>query len=450
MVRRWVSALPALFLLLAWLPAAAQFSPSDASRGVDVYDAWMGVYHPYQVCGEAAKNPPTGYKAFYISHIGRHGSRYPVNQAYVGNGLQPLRKADSLGLLTADGKRLLRCFEQLDSVSTGRYGLINELGASEHQGIARRMAARFPSVFRGKGRDSVACYSTHKQRAILSMTNFAAALASAAPKLHIGFVAGEMYYDYLCREDQATSGLKVGSRKADKAMKEFFDFDAFYRRIFTDPEAARKCFRSNRLMAETCVTNGTVAAYLGYPALMHCLTPEEFEVTARIYNAKMYLQHCGSAEQGEWRMHIMDPLLRDFVARADEAVAGNRIAADLRFSHDVGMMPFFSLIGLEGYDSRASFEQACDVWNSSYMMPMAANLQLVFYRGCRGDVLVRILFNEADWSIPALGPGPYYPWDTLRAYLLSLVRPAAPATAPAAFAPAAAAAAPADPTAGGA
>jgi hypothetical protein len=450
MVRRWVSALPALFLLLAWLPAAAQFSPSDASRGVDVYDAWMGVYHPYQVCGEAAKNPPAGYKAFYISHIGRHGSRYPVNQAYVGNGLQPLRKADSLGLLTADGKRLLRCFEQLDSVSTGRYGLINELGASEHQGIARRMAARFPSVFRGKGRDSVACYSTHKQRAILSMTNFAAALASSAPKLHIGFVAGEMYYDYLCREDQATSGLKVGSRKADKAMKEFFDFDAFYRRIFTDPEAARKCFRSNRLMAETCVTNGTVAAYLGYPALMHCLTPEEFEVTARIYNAKMYLQHCGSAEQGEWRMHIMDPLLRDFVARADEAVAGNRIAADLRFSHDVGMMPFFSLIGLEGYDSRASFEQACDVWNSSYMMPMAANLQLVFYSGCRGDVLVRILFNEADWSIPALGPGPYYPWDTLRAYLLSLVRPAAPATAPAAFAPAAAAAAPADPTAGGA
>lgn len=441
MVRRWVSALPALFLLLAWLPAAAQFSPSDASRGVDVYDAWMGVYHPYQVCGEAAKNPPTGYKAFYISHIGRHGSRYPVNQAYVGNGLQPLRKADSLGLLTADGKRLLRCFEQLDSVSTGRYGLINELGASEHQGIARRMAARFPSVFRGKGRDSVACYSTHKQRAILSMTNFAAALASAAPKLHIGFVAGEMYYDYLCREDQATSGLKAGSRKADKAMKEFFDFDTFYRRIFTDPEAARKCFRSNRLMAETCVTNGTVAAYLGYPGLMHCLTPEEFEVTARIYNAKMYLQHCGSAEQGEWRIHIMDPLLRDFVTRADEAVAGNSIAADLRFSHDVGMMPFFSLIGLEGYDSRASFEQACDVWNSSYMMPMAANLQLVFYRGCRGDVLVRILFNEADWSIPALGPGPYYPWDTLRAYLLSLVRPAAAPAAAAAAAPAPAAAA---------
>ncbi|MBR0084664.1 MAG: histidine-type phosphatase, partial [Bacteroidales bacterium] len=65
--------------------------------------------------------------------------------------------------------------------------------------------------------------------------------------------------------------------------------------------------------------------------------------------------------------------------------------------------------------------EACSVWNSSILMPMAANLQLVFYRGGRGDVLVRVLFNEADWSIPALGEGPFYPWETLRSYLLSVI-----------------------------
>lgn len=421
MARRWVSALLALGLLLPGHSSSAQFAPTDASRGVDVYDAWMGVYHPYQMSGKMTKKAPAGYKAFYISHIGRHGSRYPVNRPYVGNGLDPLRKADSLGLLTPEGKRLLRCFVQLDSVSTGRYGLINDLGGREHQEIARRMAERFPSVFNQKGRDSVACYSTHKQRAILSMTNFAAALASASPRLRFGFAAGEMYYDYLCREELAAPGLKAGSRKADKAMKEFFDFDAFYGRIFTDPAEGRKCIRSNRLIAETCVTNGTVAADLGYPELMHCLTPEEFEVAAKIYNAKMYLQHCGSAEQGEWRMHIMDPLVEDFVRRADDAISGGKLAADLRFSHDVGLMPFFSLIGLKGYDSRVTFDEACSVWNSSILMPMAANLQLVFYRRGRGDVLVRVLFNEADWSIPALGEGPFYPWETLRRYLLSAI-----------------------------
>ena len=390
-------------------------------RAQDAYDEWGGLYHAYRMNVTARTPVPRGYKPFYISHIGRHGSRYPVNPGYVGNGLEPLRKADSLGLLTSEGRRLMEAFARLDSVSNGVYGLICALGAEEQQGIARRMAAAYPGVFRQKGRDSVACYSTHKQRAILSMTNFAAALAASAPKVHIGFVAGEKYYDYLCREDQAASGLKGGSRKADKAMAEQFDFQTFYARIFTDPVKARACFKSDRLMAETCVTNGSVADYLGIPELVRCLTPSEFEVASRIYNAKQYYQHCGSAEQGEWRMHLMDPLVLDFVEKADAAVAGNNVAADLRFSHDVGMMPFFSLIGLQGYDTRLRFEEVCEHWNATYMMPMATNLQLVFYRGRKGDVLVKMLFNEGESSIPALGPGPYYSWAVLREYLLSVI-----------------------------
>ena len=409
-MRRWVSIV--LFVLVLWAPRL---------RAQDAYDEWGGLYHAYRMNVTARTPVPRGYKPFYISHIGRHGSRYPVNPGYVGNGLEPLRKADSLGLLTSEGRRLMEAFARLDSVSNGVYGLICALGAEEQQGIARRMAAAYPGVFRQKGRDSVACYSTHKQRAILSMTNFAAALAASAPKVHIGFVSGEKYYDYLCREDQAASGLKGGSRKADKAMAEQFDFQTFYARIFTDPVKARACFKSDRLMAETCVTNGSVADYLGIPELVRCLTPSEFEVASRIYNAKQYYQHCGSAEQGEWRMHLMDPLVLDFVEKADAAVAGNNVAADLRFSHDVGMMPFFSLIGLQGYDTRLRFEEVCEHWNATYMMPMATNLQLVFYRGRKGDVLVKMLFNEGESSIPALGPGPYYSWAVLREYLLSVI-----------------------------
>lgn len=409
-MRRWVSIV--LFVLVLWAPRL---------RAQDVYDEWGGLYHAYRMNVTARTPVPRGYKPFYISHIGRHGSRYPVNPGYVGNGLDPLRKADSLGVLSAEGRRLMEAFARLDSISQGTYGLICPLGAEEQQAIARRMAAAYPRVFRQKGRDSVACYSTHKQRAILSMTNFAAALASAAPKVHIGFVAGEKYYDYLCREDQAASGLKGGSRKADKAMAEQFDFEGFYSRIFTDPVKAHTCFKSDRLMAETCVTNGSVADYLGIPELVRCLTPHEFEVASKIYNAKQYFQHCGSAEQGEWRMHLMDPLVLDFVEKADAAVAGNNVAADLRFSHDVGMMPFFSLIGLQGYDTRLRFEEVCEHWNATYMMPMATNLQLVFYRGRKGDVLVKVLFNEGESSIPALGPGPYYSWAVLREYLLSLI-----------------------------
>ena len=377
MARRWVSIL--LFILVAWAPEL---------RAQDAYDEWKGLYHPYASRPEGHSRTPRGYKPFYISHIGRHGSRSPVNPGYVANGLDPLRRADSLGLLTPAGKRILRGFVQLDSASQGTYGLITELGASEQKGIALRMVERYPRVFRQKGRDSIACYSTHKQRAILSMTKLAA------------------------------PGLKAGSRKSDAAMKQQFDYKAFYSRIFTDPERARSCFKSDRLMAETCVTNGSVASYIGIQDIMLGMTPEEFKVASGIYNAKQFMQHCGSAEQGEWRMHIMDPLVLEFVSRADKALSGGRIAADLRFSHDVGLMPFFSLIGLEGYEKRLPFEEVNDWWNATYMMPMAANLQLIFYRGRKGDVIVKVLFNEGESSFPALGPGPFYPWTELRSYLL--------------------------------
>ena len=155
---------------------------------------------------------------------------------------------------------------------------------------------------------------------------------------------------------------------------------------------------------------------------MHCLKPEEFETSARVYNAKMYIQHCGSAEQGEWRVHLMDALLRDFLRRADAAVAGNAVAADLRFSHDVGMMPFFSLIGLGPYATRATFEEASDVWNSSLYMCMATNLQMVFYRSRKGPVLVKFLLNEKETPVPALGEGPYYRWEDVRNYWIGILR----------------------------
>ena len=50
-----------------------------------------------------------------------------------------------------------------------------------------------------------------------------------------------------------------------------------------------------------------------------------------------------------------------------------------------------------------------------------AGCNVVIADGRRRDVLVRVLFNEADWSIPALGEGPFYPWETLRRYLLSVI-----------------------------
>lgn len=390
-------------------------------------DRYGGVYHPYRHGNLKDTPAPRGYKPFYISHIGRHGSRYPVDLNYIMNGLGPLMKADSLGILTDEGKKLLHGFQKLDSISREDYGLLCELGAAEHTGIGERMAKRFPAVWKGN-KDSIVVVCTQKTRTIMSASNFLCGFKSHAPQIKVGFYAGEKYYNYICREDMAKPRLKVAGKLSDKMSADSIDFHAFYSRILTDPSRAREIVRLDRVMLETCYTNGTVAAYLGIPDIVECLTPEEYRLTSLSYNNKMYVSHCRSIEQGEWRVHLMDTLLVDWITRADEAIAGNKVTADLRFSHDVGMMPFYGLIGVAGNEQRADFLHAYDVWNSTEIMPMGANLQMIFYRNRKGDVIVKTLLNEEETSFPLLDRGdrvkaPYYRWEDLRAYLVGRLSP---------------------------
>ena len=80
---------------------------------------------------------------------------------------------------------------------------------------------------------------------------------------------------------------------------------------------------------------------------------------------------------------------------------------------------------LKGIEEERKMAEAIDgVWYGFRDMPMASNLQMIFYRNRKGDVLVKLLRNEVETTIPALRSvsGPYYRWDDLRGYLLELVK----------------------------
>lgn len=107
------------------------------------------------------------------------------------------------------------------------------------------------------------------------------------------------------------------------------------------------------------------------------------------------------------------------------AIADGSIAADLRFGHDSGLWPLAGLFGLEGPGDRVPFAdswQKCPAWK---WMPMASNLQIVFYRDKSGAVLVKILYNECEMRIKGLSPvrWPYYRWRDVRDVLTSECQP---------------------------
>lgn len=393
------------------------FQPTELTDSA--FDRCGGVYHPYIYAPGESTPTPSGYKPFYISHIGRHGSRTPVDKSYVGIGMKPLLSAHEEGILTEEGEKLLRGFAKLDSLSEGCYGFLCEEGAQEHKNIAARMYANYHSVFRQRGRDSIFVQSTHRQRCLMSSWNFCTTLSAKAPWLRMGLVAGEKYYDILSNAEtkEISAHNKPFNLGYDAQLSSRIDMDAFYSRIFTDTTRALALMPRKGLLLESSYTNGTVAHYLGIDEMLEVLTPLEYEQAARVYSGKMNCQHCKSAENGEFRVPFARPLLSDFLSRADAAVAGNSIAADLRFTHDTGMMPFFGLIGIDGYDRNYTYDQAADNWDSTNLMCMATNLQAIFYRNRKGSVKVKLLLNEHETSIPALAGGPFYDWEDLRAYL---------------------------------
>ena len=86
---------------------------------------------------------PEGYKPFYISHYGRHGSRYMSNNEYYVTAINKLDSAAQLGLLTKKGEEVLAKLRIGYADAWHRDGDLTALGARQHQGIAHRMYERF-------------------------------------------------------------------------------------------------------------------------------------------------------------------------------------------------------------------------------------------------------------------------------------------------------------------
>lgn len=106
-------------------------------------------YLAYPAPTKVLTKAPDGKKAFYISHYGRHGSRYLIDKNDYTGPLKTLTDANEKGKLTPLGQEVMASIEKMRSESASRYGELTELGALQHRQIANRMFHRFPEVFKG-------------------------------------------------------------------------------------------------------------------------------------------------------------------------------------------------------------------------------------------------------------------------------------------------------------
>ena len=158
-------------------------------------------------------------------------------------------------------------------------------------------------------------------------------------------------------------------------------------------------------------------------AFFDLFTYDELMALWKVVNARMYVCNAAAPLNGGLMPRQATALLRNIVESADKAIATGQPCADLRFGHDTHLIRLLALMGVEGCNGcEADIEKFHLAWQDYRVSPMAANLQLVFFRNAAGRVLVKLLHNEREAHLPLKAvEGPYYDWADLRRYFLELM-----------------------------
>ncbi len=423
----------AAFLTAVLLPAQAFADNSFLKRIEADPDASAGIYMVYPDTAGPLSPVPEGFEPVYISHYGRHGSRWMIKESNYTSLLNVMNKADSLGVLTATGERIRDKIARATAQAAGMEGSLSPLGAAQHKGIARRMAAEYPALFNEKR--YIDARSTNVPRCIISMASFCEGLKEVYPALRIdkeasdkstlelNFIQGSA--NKICREykDYCENGLFLDEfwNTIDRKCKPETTYSKLFRKdMFGSKKASTKYFYSLYNLA-TSLKN-----VMPEESVYEIFTPEQLYWMAVADSRRCYSKRGPDPANGGWPVHYAKRLLKDFVVRADSALVKGDRAADLRFGHDICLMSFIPLMHLNtSHILSDDPEETILTWNVADLTPMAANVQLVFFNrkdGKPDDAIVRILLNEKEAKIPVpeCAPG-FYRWTDVRNFFLKLI-----------------------------
>ncbi len=363
--------------------------------------------------------PPEGYIPFHIEHYGRHGSRWLTSEKQYLQPIETLHKANKYGYLTEQGKDALRRLEIIQLAAHKREGELSELGAEQHRGIARRMYHNFPEVFADSA--TINARSTVVIRCILSMENECQELKALNPKLRISHDASnaDMYYMnfyddfYKVQHDSARAYFK-------RLTANDINHISFINRLISNKQFAKDSVDAPSTMEHIFDIASNMQSHNFDFDLYDLFTLNELYALWNRWNKFWYIGYGNSAEYGHIHPYIQRNLLYNIIESADNAIKSNKNSANLRFGHEVCVLPLAVLMELGDCNKRvSSLDNLANEWRAHDIFPMACNIQMIFYRNKDNQILVKVLLNEEEVQLPIKSNiHPYYDWSNLRSYYL--------------------------------
>ena len=380
-----------------------------------------GVYLAYPKV-EAKQTPaPKGYKPFYVSHYGRHGSRYLLGDGDYQWIIQLMTKADAVNGLTPLGKDVLQRLQLVWKETEGHGGDLTPLGVRQHQGIAERMSKNFPEVFRGKRQ--ISARSTVVYRCAMSMVAFGDRLKGLNPQLDINYEMSEKYMSYLNYHTDRSNAFTHGEK--GPWVEEYRKFEAaqvkpdrLVNSLFSNADFIRCEVNPANLMWGLywiAVDMQDIETPLSFYDIF---TAQEMFDLWQCVNYRFYICNANPLASKGLVMANAKSLVENIIESADSAMKNRSIAATLRFGHDGNVIPLLALLQIENFDvAVAGPAEVYKHWCDFKATPMASNVQLVFFENKSRDVLVKFLHNEKEAHIPVKTDiWPYYHWNEVKEY----------------------------------
>ena len=378
-----------------------------------------------QLSTEKLTPAPKGYEPYYMSHYGRHGSRWLINEGEYRSPLNTLRDARTQGKLTPLGLETLKKLEDFYPTTIKRLGELTTVGERQHHGIGRRMAQNFPEIFKTKD-VPIDARSTVVIRCILSMEAECEELMAANPTARIHNDVSESLQYYLNQPWEGRVrelGRNTGDKESREASLRYTHPERLMKLLFNDEQYVYNNVRAGEFMRQLFDVATNMQSHDTDIELLSLFTDDELYDQWRIRNVGWYLDYGAAPQSGGIMPFSQLNLLKNIIETADTVT---QTQATLRFGHEVCVMPLACLLELDNCGAQVENLDTLDhVWRNYRIFPMACNVQLVFYRpkkGKTGDILVKALLNERETTLPvSTDQWPYYRWQDLRQYYLDKI-----------------------------
>ncbi|MDX8336168.1 histidine phosphatase family protein [Candidatus Cetobacterium colombiensis] len=369
---------------------------------------------------------PFGFKPFYINHLGRHGARYLSSSKSIDNILKILKKAEEKDELTPLGQELLKDILILKSTEDGEYGLLSEIGKEIEFGIGERMYKNYSEIFENNRK--VFAVATYVKRTQQSMDFFLETFKKNLPEDNIFTKINGKVDPILRFFDVNTEYLKFKKNGDWKNyLKDFEKRGDDYKNIIS------VIFKKNDILNDNEGFKFTTDLYGIYTNqfdigknvnLGKYFNEKDLKYFWANKNLSMYLEKGPSILGEKLPTDISFALLEDFISTSENAIKNRNIAANLRFAHAETIIPFASLLKIDFASKQTkNLKDVENIWKDYEVSPMGANIQWIFYKNEKNEILVKMLYNEKEIEFPINSNlKPYYKWNDVKNYYENIIK----------------------------